>query len=63
MSRNGGYRNVKKKNKRGFTVDIRPDVDAMLDIWCRVNNVNKTHYVNDLIYRDMYEKFQVLREV
>lgn len=62
MSRNDGYRNTGKQNRRGFTPDIRPDVNAMLDIYCRVNNMNKTHCVNDILENYLIVKFQALRD-
>ena len=62
MSKNIGYRNVSKQNRRGFTPDIRPDVNAMLDIYCRINGKNKTHCVNDILENYLIVKFQALRE-
>lgn len=63
MSSNYGYRKTKKQNKRGFTPDIRPDINAKLEIYCHVNNKNKTRLVNEIINGWLDEKFLRLREM
>lgn len=62
MSRNNGYRNINKKNKRGFTPDIKPEISTKLDIYCKINGINKTYLVNKILNKWLDEKFQALRE-
>lgn len=45
-----------------FQPDIKQDVNDMLDIYCRINDINKTHLVNDILRDWMLDKFEVLRE-
>lgn len=52
-----------KQSKDGtFSCEVKREVNAMLDIYCRVNNLNKTAYVNALIENDMMQKFSKLKE-
>ena len=62
MARNSGYRNVNKKNKRGFTPDIKPEISTKLDIYCRINGINKTHLVNRILDEWLESKFSRLLE-
>jgi len=62
MPKNNGYRNINKKNKRGFTPDIKPEINSKLDIYCRINGINKTHLVNRILDEWLDEKFSRLLE-
>lgn len=45
-----------------FSCHIKKEVNAMLDMYCRINGLNKTAYVNSLIENNMIEKFDKLKE-
>lgn len=54
---------VDRDNRSGeYNCHIRPEVNNLLDVYCRINGINKAKYVNDLIQRDMAEKFAKIRE-
>lgn len=55
------YKNVKSKSGE-FSCHVRHDINILLDIYCKTNNLNKTLYVNDLIRADMEQKFSRLKE-
>ena len=55
------YKNCKSKNGE-FSCHVRHDINVLLDIYCKTNNLNKTLYVNDLIQADMERKFARLKE-
>lgn len=57
-----GYHHTKRSADGMFQPDIKQDVNEMLDIYCRINNINKTHLVNDILREWLAEKFEVLRE-
>lgn len=40
---------------------ITKDNNARLDIFCKINGLNKSKYVNDLVAKDMDEKFGALK--
>ena len=54
------YVNRKQSNKKSIHIDVQGEAAVKLDIYCRVVNVNLTRYVNDLVEKDMKEKFAVL---
>lgn len=56
-----GYKNTRSKDE-SFTCHIRKEVNNKLDIYCSINGLNKTLYVNNLVESDMNEKFNKLRE-
>lgn len=45
-----------------FQPDIKQHINDMLDIYCRINNKNKTQLVNDILRDWLLDKFEVLRE-
>lgn len=45
-----------------FSCHVKKEVNAMLDMYCRINGLNKTAYVNALIESDMMQKFSKLKE-
>lgn len=54
---------VKRESKSARAhVDIRADVNKLLDIYCKINNKNKTVYVNEIIEKEMQTVFEKLRE-
>ena len=55
------YKRYEDKKSDGFTAHISKGNAELLDIYCRINNLNKTKYINDLLGRDMVERFAVLR--
>lgn len=62
MAKQHGYRNVRRAHDGMFQPDIKQDVNDMLDIYCRINDINKTHLVNDILRDWLLDKFEVLRE-
>lgn len=46
-----------------FSCKVKREVNAMLDMYCKVNGLNKTAYVNALIENDMMQKFSKLKEL
>jgi len=62
MAKQHGYRNGRRAQDGMFQPDIKQDVNDMLDIYCRINDINKTHLVNDILRDWLLDKFEVLRE-
>lgn len=62
MAKQHGYRNGRRAQDGMFQPDIRQDVNDMLDIYCRINDINKTRLVNDILRDWLLDKFVVLRE-
>lgn len=54
------YVNRKQSNKKTIHIDVKGDAAVKLDIYCHLNNLNLTQYVNDLVSKDMAEKFSAL---
>ena len=53
---------VSRESKNGeFSCHIKKDVNKLLDIYCKVNGLNKTQYVNDVLQKEMEERFKVLK--
>lgn len=61
MPKTNNYTGIKSENGT-FSCHVNKDVNFMLDMYCKINQINKTAYVNELIYRDMQEKFNRLKE-
>lgn len=61
MPRTDSYTNRESKNGE-FSCHIRKEVNTLLTVYCKVNNINKTVYVNEVIERDMLSKFNRLVE-
>lgn len=54
---------VDRDNRSGeYNCHIRPEVNNLLDVYCRLNGINKAQYVNSLVERDMAEKFAKVKE-
>jgi hypothetical protein len=51
-----------KSESGEFSCHIKKAINDKLDIYCRVNGINKTTYVNQLVENDMEEKFKKLKE-
>lgn len=62
MGKQQGYRNGRRSQDGMFQPDIKQYVNDMLDIYCRINNKNKTQLVNDILCDWLLDKFEVLRE-
>lgn len=62
MGKQQGYRNGRRSQDGMFQPDIKQHVNDMLDIYCRINNKNKTQLVNDILRDWLMDKFEVLRE-
>lgn len=62
MGKQHGYRNGRRSQDGMFQPDIKQDVNDMLDIYCRINDINKTHLVNCILRDWLLDKFEVLRE-
>ena len=45
-----------------FSCHIKKEINVMLDMFCKINKINKTAYVNTLIENDMIQKFNKLKE-
>jgi len=45
-----------------FSCHIKKEINVMLDMFCKINGLNKTAYVNTLIENDMIQKFNKLKE-
>jgi hypothetical protein len=60
-NRSYGYKNIKSESGE-FSCHIKKAINDKLDIYCRVNGINKTMYVNQLVENDMEEKFKRLKE-
>lgn len=51
-----------KRSKNGeFSPKIKEDNNKYLDIYCKINNLNKTQFVNQIIAEKMEELFERLR--
>lgn len=62
MGKKYGYCNRRRAADGMFQPDIKRDVNEMLDIYCRVNDINKTHLVNGILRDWLLDKFEALRE-
>lgn len=62
MGKQQAYRNGRRSQDGMFQPDIKQHVNDMLDIYCRINNRNKTQLVNDILRDWLLDKFEVLRE-
>lgn len=61
MPRTSGY--VKRDTRNGeFSPRIKPAVNVKLDIYCKVNGLNKTKVVNEIVDAWLEEKFERLNE-
>lgn len=61
MPKTNGY--VQRQTVNGeFSPRINSEVNKLLDIYCKINGLNKTQYVNDLIARELEAKFRKLQE-
>lgn len=56
------YINAKPSKDGTFTPDISAETNKLLTIYCKYKNLNKTKYVNELVKKDMDEKFAKLFE-
>lgn len=48
--------------KHGFTWHCPNDLAIMLDMFCKVNGINKTAWLNELVRTALDEKFQRLKD-
>lgn len=60
-NRQYGFKDVKSENGT-FSCHIKKDINTKLDLYCRINGINKTLYVNELVEKDMNDKFMKLKE-
>lgn len=56
-----GFKHTESKNGE-FSPRITKENNRYLDIYCSINGLNKTIFVNDLIKEKMTEIFQKLKE-
>lgn len=61
MPRTSTYLDRESKNGE-FSCHIRKNINTLLTIYCKVNHINKTLYVNKVMERDMMSKFNKLSE-
>ena len=59
MSRDYNYKNVSSENGE-FSGRIYKEANTLLTIYCKMNGLNKTHYLNEIVMKDMNEKFKRL---
>lgn len=55
-----GYVNREQKHSKSIHIDVKGEAAVRLDLYCRLNNLNLTAYVNDLVQKDMAEKYSAL---
>lgn len=60
MPKTNSYINRTSQNGE-FSPRITKDNNARLDIFCKINGLNKSQYINDLVAKDMDEKFAALK--
>ena len=54
---------IARESKSGeFSATIKKETNQLLTIYCRINNLNKTKYINDILAKDMADKFAVLED-
>ena len=61
QKRNYGYKNTESKNGE-FSPRITKENNKYLDIYCSINKLNKTAFVNDIVKEKMTDIFGKLRE-
>lgn len=54
------YVNRKQANNKSIHIDVKGEAAVRLDLYCRLNNLNLTAYVNALVEKDMAEKYAAL---
>ena len=59
--RNYGYKNCNSENGT-FSCHIKKETNTKLDIYCRINGINKTAFVNEMVDKKMEEMFSKLKE-
>ena len=59
--RNFGYKNTESKNGE-FSPRITKENNKYLDIYCSINGLNKTTFVNEIVKEKMEEVFEKLKE-
>lgn len=52
------YRNVTPSKDGSFSVYIRPEINAKLDMYCRLLNLNKTAVTNELVNKALDDEFK-----
>lgn len=57
-TRNYGFKNTESSDG-SFTCHINKDNNRMLTLYCKFSNQNKTKYINNLIEKDMTDKFNL----
>ena len=61
MPKTNGYFPRRSVNGE-FSPRINSDNNKLLDIFCKINGLNKTQYVNDIVAKELESKFQKLQE-
>lgn len=59
--RNFKYKNCSSEDGT-FSCKLKKDTNTKLDIYCEMNNLNKTKLVNELVEREMQQKFSRLKD-
>ena len=55
---------VARQSKSGdFTCHINKTLNKYLDVYCELNKINKTRYVNDVLMERLEKEFQKMVEV
>lgn len=54
------YVNREQKHKKSIHIDVKGEAAVRLDLYCRLNNLNLTAYVNALVEKDMAEKYAAM---
>lgn len=58
--RNYSFKNCKSRDG-SFSCHIKQEANALLTLYCKINELNKTKYINDLVMRDMENKFSRIK--
>ena len=59
--RNFGYKNTKSKNGE-FSPRITKENNMYLDLYCSINGLNKTAFVNEIVNEKMVQIFEKLKD-
>ena len=61
MPKTDGFINRDSKNGE-FSPKIKKEINAKLNIYCQINGMNKSQYINNVLEKDLDEKFIKLKE-
>lgn len=57
-----GYKNGKQTKSGEFSGRLTPENNMRFDIYCKINNLNKTHELNRIVKSFLDEKYMKLKE-